>query len=68
MTNVISIMYHDVITADDDASGFPGADAATYKLQRKQFEEHLQAIAESVPHQPIVISDLASGQTRSRLC
>lgn len=61
MTSVVSIMYHDVIAAGDDAaSGFPGAGAATYKLERKQFEEHLQAIAERVPHQPIVTSDLAS--------
>lgn len=62
MTSVVSIMYHDVVAAaaDPDASGFPGADAATYKLERKQFAEHLQAISERVPHGPIVIPELAS--------
>lgn len=44
----ISIMYHDVVArAEADASGFPGADAALYKLEPEKFEEHLSAIAEA---------------------
>jgi peptidoglycan/xylan/chitin deacetylase (PgdA/CDA1 family) len=38
-------MYHDVIAAGrEDSSGFPGGDAARYKLTPEQFDEHLAAI------------------------
>jgi peptidoglycan/xylan/chitin deacetylase (PgdA/CDA1 family) len=38
--------YHDVLAGTDpDASGFPGASAATYKLSVARFTEHLSAIA-----------------------
>jgi len=48
--NFFSIMYHDVVEGDDfEASGFPGRDAALYKLGRKQFAEQLQAIKAAAP-------------------
>jgi peptidoglycan/xylan/chitin deacetylase (PgdA/CDA1 family) len=38
-------MYHDVVPAGEpDASGFPGADAALYKVTPEQFDAHLGAI------------------------
>jgi len=38
-------MYHDVIPAGrEDSSGFPGGDAARYKLTPEQFDDHLAAI------------------------
>jgi peptidoglycan/xylan/chitin deacetylase (PgdA/CDA1 family) len=38
-------MYHDVVVdGDDDRSGFPGRDAALYKVTTAQFEEHLRAL------------------------
>src|SRR4030095_14792686 len=41
-----ALMYHDVVPAGEaDASGFPGADAALYKVTPEQFEAHLAAIA-----------------------
>ncbi len=44
--NVTSIMYHDVAEAGAyDASGFPGSDAALYKVTRDQFDSQLSAIA-----------------------
>lgn len=44
-TAVFSIMYHDVIEKGDyDASGFPGAHARIYKLEKSAFELHLEAI------------------------
>jgi peptidoglycan/xylan/chitin deacetylase (PgdA/CDA1 family) len=45
-----ALMYHDATTPEsgDDSSGFPGGDAARYKLTRKQFEAHLAAIARRV--------------------
>jgi Polysaccharide deacetylase len=39
-----ALMYHDVVDGHDDASGFPGADAALYKIGRREFERHLDAL------------------------
>jgi peptidoglycan/xylan/chitin deacetylase (PgdA/CDA1 family) len=42
-------MYHDVV--EDglfDSSGFPGAHAALYKMERGPFEEHLAAIRKAI--------------------
>jgi peptidoglycan/xylan/chitin deacetylase (PgdA/CDA1 family) len=45
----LSILYHDVVANDrPDSSGFPGRDAAAYKLEREEFERHLEAIAKAV--------------------
>ncbi|HKT07855.1 MAG TPA: polysaccharide deacetylase family protein [Gemmatimonadaceae bacterium] len=42
----IGLEYHDVVAGDDfDASGFPGAAAASYKLTVPSFNAHLRAIA-----------------------
>jgi len=42
----VALIYHDVVTAPrQDECGFPGAVAARYKLEPKQFEAHLDAIA-----------------------
>ncbi|HYM24518.1 MAG TPA: polysaccharide deacetylase family protein [Vicinamibacterales bacterium] len=44
-----ALMYHDVTASgclgNNDESGFPGGDAARYKLTTEQFQEHLAAIA-----------------------
>ena len=43
-----TLMYHDVVTAgDSDASGFPGAAAAHYKLDEAAFAAHLALLAAS---------------------
>lgn len=43
-----ALMYHDVVPADAaDASGFPGKDAALYKVTPGQFDAHLTAIDRS---------------------
>jgi peptidoglycan/xylan/chitin deacetylase (PgdA/CDA1 family) len=43
--NAVALMYHDVIPAGrEDTSGFPGGDAARYKLTPQQFDDHLAAI------------------------
>lgn len=41
----ITLLYHDVVEGDDDASGFPGGGPARYKLEREEFGRHLDAIA-----------------------
>ena len=40
----VALMYHDIVApGDDDASGFPGAAAAHYKLDVDAFARHLAA-------------------------
>ena len=42
---MIALMYHDVVATDEaDASGFPGRDAALYKVTPDLFEKHLEAV------------------------
>ena len=46
----LAIMYHDVVAGGDfESSGFPGEGANVYKLNRDDFERHLDAIAAAVP-------------------
>jgi peptidoglycan/xylan/chitin deacetylase (PgdA/CDA1 family) len=47
---VIALMYHDIVAAGaEDSSGFPGRDAALYKLTPETFAAHLDAIQRSTP-------------------
>jgi peptidoglycan/xylan/chitin deacetylase (PgdA/CDA1 family) len=44
------LMYHDVVAdGGDDRSGFPGRDAARYKVTTARFEEHVGAVVDRVP-------------------
>ena len=46
-----ALMYHDVVAPGaDDASGFPGRDAALYKVTPETFAAHLDAIARATGH------------------
>jgi peptidoglycan/xylan/chitin deacetylase (PgdA/CDA1 family) len=55
----LSILYHDVITKDqDESSGFPGRDAAAYKLEFHEFKRHLEAIARAVHERPATAQQL----------
>jgi peptidoglycan/xylan/chitin deacetylase (PgdA/CDA1 family) len=54
----LSLEYHDVVLVlggDPDATGFPGAAPASYKLTALEFEHHLEAIARAVPDGPTVV-------------
>jgi peptidoglycan/xylan/chitin deacetylase (PgdA/CDA1 family) len=43
---LLALEYHDVVAGEAfDASGFPGPDAASYKMRRPDFDAHLAAIA-----------------------
>jgi peptidoglycan/xylan/chitin deacetylase (PgdA/CDA1 family) len=60
---IISLLYHDVVeSGNHSSSGFPGRDAALYKLIRPEFERHLQAIAEQT--QSSAVSLLTSSEQR----
>ena len=58
---VTTLGYHDVVAGDEDASGFPGADAGRYKLGWEHFGAHLDAIAAAVETVPVTAPDLLSG-------
>ena len=46
---VVALLYHGIVEAGaHDSSGFKGGDANLYKLDRREFEDHLSAIAEAV--------------------
>ena len=54
--NAVSLMYHDVTPLGrEEASGFPGGDAARYKLTPKQFGDHLSAIRRQLGTAPAVV-------------
>ena len=52
-------MYHDVVSRDQrDSSGFPGADAALYKLTPERFRDHIQAIRRVTEITPLTAPNL----------
>ena len=64
---VVSLLYHDVVPPGDfECSGFPGGDAAIYKLELSEFEKHLTAI-HNVIDRPTTISDFARSNGRPTL-
>ncbi len=53
---MISLLYHDVVSAGELASsGFPQADATVYKLSRPEFESHLEAIRNEVQGSEVIL-------------
>jgi peptidoglycan/xylan/chitin deacetylase (PgdA/CDA1 family) len=64
---VVSLLFHDVVPPDDfESSGFPGGDAAIYKLELSEFERHLDAI-KTVTDRPATVTDLPYPSTPSIL-
>lgn len=65
----LTLLYHDVLDPSSGlASGFVGADADVYKLDRSEFAQHLAAIAAATPQRPgSVMSTLASQATEALL-
>src|SRR5262249_57802645 len=64
---VVSLLYHDVVPCGDfESSGFPGGDAAIYKLELPEFEQHLNAI-HAVISRPATVRELSHLQTRATL-
>jgi peptidoglycan/xylan/chitin deacetylase (PgdA/CDA1 family) len=58
LVTATALMYHDVTPAGrEDTSGFPGGDAARYKLTPNQFEHHLAAIGRRVPSPVLTFDD-----------
>src|SRR5262247_2579904 len=57
----ISLMYHDVVSGDRrESSGFPGPDAALYKLTPEQFRNHISSISVATQNKPLTAHDLPS--------
>ena len=60
--SAIALIYHDVLSDENENdSGFPGADAASYKLSLKQFARHLDLIEGALTgRQPARVTDTQS--------
>lgn len=56
-----ALMYHDIVPPGaEDSSGFPGRDAARYKVTPERFEEHLRGVINrrcSALPQPVISFD-----------
>jgi peptidoglycan/xylan/chitin deacetylase (PgdA/CDA1 family) len=60
-TMILSLLYHDVVEPGQFASsGFPHGDAHIYKLERSQFELHLQKIDQAPKSAKVALLDHAS--------
>lgn len=60
------LMYHDVVSGEPDASGFPGAGPARFKLPWETFIEHLDRIGDAVAAPPVVADELVTAQAGER--
>ncbi|HEX5830796.1 MAG TPA: hypothetical protein VFY16_07455, partial [Gemmatimonadaceae bacterium] len=58
---VIALQYHDVIGGDPDASGMPGSDSATYKLERDAFAAHVAAVSAVVRPPALPLAGIEDG-------
>jgi peptidoglycan/xylan/chitin deacetylase (PgdA/CDA1 family) len=60
-----ALIYHDVLAdGGPDDSGFPGADALSYKLTEQQFHRHLELIAAALGGRaPLCLPDVAAANT-----
>jgi peptidoglycan/xylan/chitin deacetylase (PgdA/CDA1 family) len=66
--NAIALMYHDVTRPGlDDSSGFPGGDAARYKIAPDEFAAHLRAIRGRLGRGPATIDTVAAREAASGL-
>src|SRR5262249_56844794 len=64
---VVSLLYHDVVPCGDfESSGFPGGDAAIYKLELPEFEQHLNSI-HPVISRPATVRELPHLHSRPTL-
>ena len=58
MSNFRTLMFHDVVLEDQfDSSGFPGRNAATYKLTQKQFSKYLNLLKNEDIQSPVIIEN-----------
>ena len=65
----LSLEYHDVYTGTNpDASGFPGAGPASYKLPRDKFVHHLAAISETRANVVRIVDSITSDRPEMSLC
>lgn len=65
----LSLVYHDVVPRGaPDESGFPGAAAASYKLDRETFARHLAAIADRLAARPATVWELLAAPTGPACC
>jgi peptidoglycan/xylan/chitin deacetylase (PgdA/CDA1 family) len=54
----INLLYHDIVQEDIASSGFPGVDAAIYKLDARSFEDHVHALKSVLVQPPASVWDI----------
>ena len=60
--HAISLLYHDVVQPGQaETSGFPGGDAAIYKLTEAQFTSHIETLSRRMPSPPSTVLELNEG-------
>jgi peptidoglycan/xylan/chitin deacetylase (PgdA/CDA1 family) len=58
--NAVTLMYHDVIAPGrEDGSGFPGGEAARYKITLDVFASHLRAIRARTHRRPVTVDSVS---------
>lgn len=63
----LSLEYHDVVAGGDaDATGFPGAGPASYKMPLASFEDHLDAIRATARTPPTRATDWLAASSDER--
>ena len=63
MSNLRTLMFHDVVFEGKfDSSGFPGNNAATYKLTEEQFSKYLNLLKNKDIQSPIIIENSSALQ------
>jgi len=61
----VTLLYHDLVNGDPDASGFPGGGPARYKLSEAEFVRHLDALAAARADAPVRVGESpAAGPSR----
>jgi peptidoglycan/xylan/chitin deacetylase (PgdA/CDA1 family) len=55
---LITLLYHDVVwNGRFDESGFPGPEAASYKLDADDFDQHLEELGRRTKHAPVTVDE-----------
>jgi peptidoglycan/xylan/chitin deacetylase (PgdA/CDA1 family) len=59
LARLVTLLYHDVVpNGRVDDSGFPGPEAASYKLDADDFDQHLEELGRRTARAPVTVDEL----------
>lgn len=62
----IAFQYHDIINSGEfNASGFPGAGPASYKIERDEFEQQMITLRRILTINPVTVPEVIASSARS---